>query len=328
MTFGSIATTLGSLTSRISAAAPARFANHRRHQTCPNSLRGQQQFLVRKLLGASYDSPRKPKLGRNIENIEGHVPDARHTRSKKFLALEGLVILISILAAFLLEGWRDDRELAREVSLELVSVGLELERNRNIVLAELSAIDRIVTATDSLLLMLNDEPDAEFVSVADSLAWLVAMWVPTLDPSLGAAEALISSGRLAQVGDPELRLGLAGLRDLYVDVAQEQEQVLAITSERLWPLFVTSPDVGAVRQVSREFVSIRQEAGLSPQEQMAGGQMPHYQEVAFPNGQEVSGVLNLKLMWLEAAIAELRPLLPHLQRLITLVDSEAPVAAP
>jgi hypothetical protein len=265
---------------------------------------------------------------RYTQTIGGYVPGTRRTRSKKSLALEGMVILVSILAAFLLEGWRDDRELAREVSLELVSVGLELERNRDIVLAELSAIDRIVTATDSILLLLSGDPDAEFVQVADSLAWLVAMWVPTLDPSLGAVEALISSGRLAQVGDPELRLGLAGLRDLYVDVAQEQEQALAVTSERLWPLFVASPDVGAVRRVSREFVSIRQEAGLSPQEQMAGGQMPHYQLVAFPNGPEVSGVLSLKLMWLEAAIAELDPLLPHLERLITLVESETPAGRP
>ena len=265
---------------------------------------------------------------RYTQTIGGYVPETRRTRSKKSLALEGMVILVSILAAFLLEGWRDDRELAREVSLELVSVGLELERNRDIVLAELGAIDRIVTATDSILLLLSGEPDAEFIQVADSLAWLVAMWVPTLDPSLGAVEALISSGRLAQVGDPELRLGLAGLRDLYVDVAQEQEQALAVTSERLWPLFVASPDVGAVRRVSREFVSIRQEAGLSPQEQMAGGQMPHYRLVAFPNGPEVSGVLSLKLMWFEAAIAELDPLLPHLERLITLVESETPAGRP
>ena len=254
------------------------------------------------------------------------MPETRRTRSTMSLALEGLVILVSILAAFFLEGWRNDRELASEVSLELASVGLELERNRDIVLAELSAIDRIVSATDSILLVLDDDPDADFVPVADSLAWLVAMWVPTLDPSFGAVEALISSGRLAQVGDAELRLGLAGLGDLYIDAAQEQVQALSVTAQLLWPRLVASPDVGAIRRVSREFVSIRQEAGLSPQEQMADGRMPSYQEVAFPNGPEVRGTLNLKLMWLHAATAELRPLLPHLERLITLAAFESPVA--
>lgn len=242
--------------------------------------------------------------------------------SKTKLALEGFVILASILAALFLEGWRDDRELAREVALELVSVGLELERNRDMVLAELSAIDRIVTGTDSILVVLGEEPEEEFVQVADSLAWLVATWMPTLDPSLGAVEALITSGRLAQVGDPELRLGLAGLRDLFLDASEEQSQALNVAANQLWPRFTTSPDMGAVRRVSGEFVSVRQRAGASPQEQMANERMPNYQEVAFPNGADVRGTLNLKLMWLEAASAELRPLLPHLERLIALVNSE------
>ena len=241
------------------------------------------------------------------------------SRSKGKLALEGLVILASILVALFLEGWRDDRELARDVALELVSVGLELERNRDIVLAELSAIDRIVTATDDLLVALGEDPDRDFVQVADSLAWLAATWVPTLDPSLGAVDALISSGRLAQVGNPELRLGLAGLRDVFLDATEEQGQALSVAAGQLWPRFTTSPDMGAIRRVSREFVSIRQEAGASPQEQMAGGRMPSYQQVAFPNGADVRGTLNLKLMLLEAATAELRPLIPHLERLITLV---------
>ena len=251
--------------------------------------------------------------------------DIPRATSIRKLALEGFVILASILAALFLEGWRDDRELAREVALELVSVGLELERNRDMVLAELSAIDRIVTATDSILVALGEDPGEDFVQVADSLAWLVAGWMPTVDPSLGAVEALISSGRLSQVGDPELRLGLAGLRDLFLDAAEEQSQALSLAADQLWPRFTLSPDMQAVRRLSREFVSGRQEAGISPQEQMAGGRMPSYQQVAFPNGDDVRGTLNLKLMWLEAAIAELRPLLPHLERLITLVASEAPV---
>lgn len=245
--------------------------------------------------------------------------------SKTKLVLEGFVILASILAALFLEGWRDDRELAREVALELVSVGHELERNRDIVVAELSAIDRIVTGTDYVLGVLGEDPDEDFVQVADSLAWLTATWMPTLDPSLGAVEALISSGRLAQVDDPELRLGLAGLRDLFLDASEEQSQALSVAAGQLWPRFTTSPDMAAVRRVSSEFVSIRQEAGATPQEQMAGGRMPSYQQVAFPNGADVRGTLNLKLMWLEAATAELRPLLPHLDRLISLVASEAPV---
>ena len=129
----------------------------------------------------------------------------------------------------------------------------------------------------------------------------------------------------AQIENSELRLGLAGLRDMFIDAAQEQQLALQVSAEELYPRIMTSPELAALRRVSREFVTGRQEAGLSPQEQMAGGRMPTYRDVAFPNAVEVQGILNLKMIWYEAAVAELRPLLPHLERLIGLVGSEGGV---
>ena len=72
-------------------------------------------------------------------------------RSGLRLFLEGVVILLSILAAFFLEGWRDDLELVREVRQELASVSLELERNRDMVEAEIDAIRRVSTGAALLV---------------------------------------------------------------------------------------------------------------------------------------------------------------------------------
>ena len=58
------------------------------------------------------------------------MPDSETRGRAGRLVAEGLVVLFSILAAFLLEGWRADRELAGELSQELVSVQRELEANR------------------------------------------------------------------------------------------------------------------------------------------------------------------------------------------------------
>lgn len=236
--------------------------------------------------------------------------------------VEGLVVLVSILAAFVLEGWRDDRELTREVRLELASVGRELARNHEIVAAELEAIRRVVGGIEATLALLEADPSANFVTATDSLAYLAATFHPTFDPSLGAAEALISSGRLAEVSDPELRLGLAGLRDMFTDAAEEQLGALQASVNELHPRMLRTADMAGLRQVGRAFLSIEQEAGRSPQEQTAGGQLPTYGPVAFPNDLEVRGALQLKLMWYDAAVAELRPLLPHLERLVHLVDEE------
>lgn len=238
------------------------------------------------------------------------------------LLLEGLVVLVSILAAFFLEGWRDDRELDRELEQELASVGRELDRNRDLVLVEVAAIHRIVAATDALLERLEINDESRFVAVSDSLAWIATLWAPTLDPSLGAVEALISSGRLARIGSPDLRLGLAGLRDVLADAAEEQRLALKISFDRLYPLVVGSPDMSVLRRLTREFTTVRQEAGLSPQEQMAGRPMPTYTDIAYPNEVAIRSVLNIKLAWYEAAIAELQPLLPHLENLMSLVAEE------
>jgi hypothetical protein len=253
---------------------------------------------------------------------EAAVADERKTSRVMRLLVEGLVILFSILAAFFLEGWRADRELARELRQELVNVGVELERNRTIVQAELNAIGRIIAGADYLLERLEAEPEARFVSVTDSIAWLATLWGPTLDPSLGAVDALISSGRLAQIENPELRLRLAGLRDMIIDAQEEEDVALKISLEQLSPRIVESPGWPALRRLTREFTTVRQVAGLSPQEQMAGGRMPTYGDIAVPNNAAVRGVLNLRLIWYEAAIAELRPLLPHLEGLEALVDRE------
>lgn len=248
--------------------------------------------------------------------------DEKETSRGMRLLFEGLVILFSILAAFFLEGWRADRELARDLRQELVNVGVELERNRTIVSAELSAIERIMAAADYLLERLEADPEARFVSVTDSIAWVATLWDPTLDPSLGAVDALISTGRLAQIEDPELRLGLTGLRDLFADAEQEEQVALEISLEQLYPRVFESPGWPALRRLTREFTTVRQEAGLSPQEQMAGGRMPTYGEIAYPNSTAVRGVMYLRLAWYEAAIAELRPLLPHLEGLEARVDRE------
>lgn len=238
------------------------------------------------------------------------------------LALEGFVVLVSILAAFFLEGWRDDRELALEVDQELVSVRLELGRNLELVHAELGALGRIISASDHLLGRLTDERGAEAVIVPDSLVWLATTWGPTFDVSLGAVDALIASGRLSQVDDHELRLGLAGLRDMFADASEEQTLAQRLTFDRLYPILEERMDLDPIRRVSAEFILSGQRAGAAPQEETTDRAMPTHDMVRFPNGPAVRGVLNTRLVWYEAAIAELRRLPPHLTSLMDQISAE------
>ena len=242
------------------------------------------------------------------------MPNQTRVRTAIRLSLEGLVVLVSILIAFFLDGWGADREEERELRQELVNVARELDRNHEIVVGELDAIYRIVSGTEHLLSQLEASPSAR-VSVQDSIVWQSTIWTPTLHPSLGAVDALITSGRLAQIEDASLRLGLAGLRDMLIDASEEGVIALRATETQLQPMVFGSPGWDSLHRLTREFLGARPEAGRSLQEQTAGGGFPTFGHVEYPNHDQVRSVLYLRLMWYEAAIAELLPLLTHLENL-------------
>lgn len=238
------------------------------------------------------------------------------------MVLEGMVIVASILLAFFLEGWGADREFQRDVTLELENVLVELKRNEEMTRAEFEAVERTIVAIDTVIARLTADPDAPYVTVRDSTAWLATYWAPTYDPSMGAIDALIGSGRLAQIEDNRLRLGLTGLRDLFRDATEEGRTVVQMNIETLYPLVAESPDGPRLREITREILTVRQDAGLSPQEQVAASRMPTYRDVSLPNSRAMLGALSIKAAWYEGALAELRPLQSQIGELIAALETE------
>jgi hypothetical protein len=231
------------------------------------------------------------------------------------LLVEGLVILVSILAAFFLEGWRDDRELNREVVQELSNVQRELERNRDLVTAQVAALSRVISATRSVLALLDASSGATAVQVQDTLVYLSTGWSPSLDPSLGALEALITSGRLSQIDDPELRLQLAGVRDLLSDAMEEEATAREISLAQLFPLVRSELDFSATIRVRTEFFESQNALGLSPQERARGRAFPSYRAVDYPNSAAIRNTLVLKLAWLGAGVSDYSQVLQYIDDL-------------
>jgi hypothetical protein len=232
-----------------------------------------------------------------------------------------MVILASVLAAFLLEGWRADRELQRDLTQELENVSRELERNRDLVVAELTVLDRLTSSTGSLLDELRANPEASTVAATDTLALLAAAWSPTIDPSLGAVEALISSGRLAQVPNPRIRQGLAGLRDQFEDAREEEVLARAVFSNEIFPLTRDRLDYRALRAIQVELQESGG-AGAESQESMSIRAFPSLATVAFPNSPAIRNALELRRMWYLTVQDELARLQTFLNDLIAVVDDE------
>lgn len=250
------------------------------------------------------------------------MPDSRGLDRAGGLLAEGLVVLLSILAAFLLEGWRADRELAGELLQELVSVQRELEGNRELILAEVEAIDRVTAGTEALLAELRAARDRDSVFVPDTIGWLGGMWTTTVDPSLGAVEALIATGRLAQVSNPELRTGLAGLRDRVADAREDQVVVRLLLVEQLLPLIRDGVDIASMADAGELLMTVSEGDSLTPQERARLRGLESQTRVRFPNSAAIRNTIRYKASYHGGARAELVALVAHLEKLIDQVAME------
>jgi hypothetical protein len=232
--------------------------------------------------------------------------------------LEGIVILSSILVAFFLEGWRNERELDLEVRQEVENVLREIQRNQELVRAEIVTLDRILTASNTLIAVLDAAAGEGSVSVADTLVFLAKGWQTTFSPSLGAVDALIASGRLAQIEDAELRQGLAGLRETIDDALNDELMAQDIGVNQLDPLLSGTyryPGLGLAFFSSPE-------GGRTPQERLRDVGVPHRGDLQFPAGVDVRNTLVSRTGWYLGARSKFLGMEDHMRELAALLARE------
>lgn len=134
----------------------------------------------------------------------------------------------SILLAFALDAWWEERtEQARTEEL-LAAVGAEFE-------LEAAELDSIVAANERAFeqlprVMARTDPARSLPPVPDdSIPILASAILETqiYDPGFGALTALISSGGLEEIDDPELRRVLGGWQAELLDLEWERELIRA-----------------------------------------------------------------------------------------------------
>jgi hypothetical protein len=134
-------------------------------------------------------------------------------RWRNRLIIEGLVVVASILVAFALDAWWSQRA-ERQVELgNLRALSSDFRQNVTRLETVIAREEEIVGASRRLLAV-GDARDAQLP--ADSLAQLLgSLFVSSrFDPVMGAYEAVVGSGGLAQIRDDSLRLALADFASL------------------------------------------------------------------------------------------------------------------
>jgi hypothetical protein len=152
----------------------------------------------------------------------------------KRIAVEGAVIVVSILLAFAIDAWWDERKERideAEILLGLKSEfsryrdelaeGIEYHANSGYLTAELMAATR------------HGSWNSETLAVDEALATLAD--TKTHDFGGGVLDALISAGRLEVISDYELRIKLASWRQVFYEIRDDEMRNKTLAQNQVVP---------------------------------------------------------------------------------------------
>ncbi len=167
------------------------------------------------------------------------------------LTAEGALIVVSILLAFWIDAWWDERQEAQEKLEILVSLRYEFEAHRSVLARAEEAWGERARSMERLLQSARSS-DAPPPAVMDTLLRHLT-WAGTWDPGSGARDALIASGRLELIDNLGLRNQLAAWQGVVDEVRDNEAVSRQIITEQLNPYLARSGVIPRVKSVSHEW---------------------------------------------------------------------------
>ena len=236
-------------------------------------------------------------------------------RNSAKLALEGVVVVISVLIAFALDAWWSDRQLQQETAEDLAIVQFELSENIRLIGVTTDIIDQVLAANNDLIAELVDQADSKSVSVEDITLWWALLNNPTLDLSFGATDAWIADGRLGAIGSPALRQRLASIRGKVGDVVEEQHVARDISVQSIYPLIMD--EIGDIQYI-QDIVS----SGLQARQSTSVQEISGSGTISIPNSNALRFLLRARSLWYEASTYEMQDFRAELVEIQSLLQEE------
>jgi len=136
------------------------------------------------------------------------------------IIIQGATIIFSILLAFAIDAWWDQRKQNLIEIEQLESIKSELELGLKNLDNILKAVDYHSNNVDSLIiLMRNSTPDS--FKVSGTMLGSTIMW-RTSDVSISTLNSMMASGTLSQLTNLELRDKLANLPAIQIDLTEDE----------------------------------------------------------------------------------------------------------
>lgn len=168
---------------------------------------------------------------------------------------DGFVVVVSILIAFGLDAWWDRHQTASDMRDELVNVAAEMSANLAMLRLEIHFARTAISSTDHLIAAIDAAGGAGTLTVPDTIVLSAIVFNPSYDPSMGAVEALVSSGMLARLDEPVLRKSLSEFRTLVEDIREDELYARRISNEVIMPQLWKDPVLRGVMPRVNEFYS-------------------------------------------------------------------------
>ncbi|MCJ7557748.1 MAG: hypothetical protein MUP90_12650 [Gammaproteobacteria bacterium] len=222
---------------------------------------------------------------------------------------EGGVIVVSILLAFSVDAWWDNRIERQQLHEHLVSMRAEFQ-------ASLSGLDEVLNSihghaknVESLIELLKAAGD-EPVSIPGALLGSAITW-RTSDVSISTLNALLATGDLNHLSNVELRTNLAGLPAFLSDVT-EDEIIAQNFVESEISIFLAREGLAEIAYANR--------SGVQGKEGIPGLTAPL--EITLLPSPELIGLLTVRRVHLWYSENGLPTVQSYLQTLIEQIDTE------
>jgi len=164
-----------------------------------------------------------PKGGvRLTRNHEGILINLRSIELSRAGA-EIVIVVVGILIAFGLDSWWDSRKQVEWEYGQLELLRDEAQSNIEHIESVIEAHERTVADVGVILGFATQEPFGELAEFKNGVVSSLIQW-RTSELSMGALDALLASGELGKLKNPELRASLAAWKSIALD-AQEKENL-------------------------------------------------------------------------------------------------------
>lgn len=150
------------------------------------------------------------------------------------LFVEGIVIVLSILLAFAIDAWWDERQERIEEADILLGLQHEFVGNREELQRRITLHSEIMLAIKELLVASRQGYwDLENLTVDEAIGRLVSP--PTSDLGSGVLDAMINAGRIEVLSNRDLQVKLAAWNSVFDEVHDDEVMNRAIVFELIVP---------------------------------------------------------------------------------------------